>query len=282
MLPIVRMWYSTLTASKSLINMITALSILTLACYCFVTVMLVRTAKQQDADKLSKRLVMAVLSLGVIMHLILSVQYSGLLATHGPNFSLSSMTILIGAIVTLLFLIGCSQLPILRLGLIILPVNIVCLSFALAWQSKPLYLTTQSTAMIAHILIAILTYSLISLATIQVILYAYQEKQLKARKEPSLLLALPPLQTMEALFFKLLTAGFIMLSLTLVTGVMFSQQFFSHHIVLTGAAWCLFAYLLYRHYQHGLRGSQALKLTIVGFILIQLGYFGTKLVLESL
>lgn len=267
--------------------MLTALPIITLACYCLVTVMLVLTAKQQDADKLSKPLLIALLTLGTVTHLILSIQYSQLLDSHlpvasGPNFSLSAMIILIGAIVTLLFLIGCSQLPILRLGLIILPVNIICLCFALSWQSDPLYLTTSSKAMVAHILIAILTYSLISLATIQVMLYAYQERQLKARKEPSLLLALPPLQTMETLFFRLLTAGFVMLSLTLITGVVFSEQFFSHHILLTAAAWCLFAYLLFRHYKHGLRGSQALKLTIIGFILIQLGYFGTKLVLESL
>lgn len=278
----VRMWYSTLTASKSLIKMLTAMPLITLACYCFVTLVLIRTAKQQNANQLSERLVMAVLSLGTITHIILSIDHSHLLTEQGLNFSLSAMIILIGAIVTALFLAGCTQLPILRLGLIILPVNIICLSFALAWQSEPLYLTTQSKAMVAHILIAILAYSLISLATIQVMLYAYQERQLKARKEPSLLLALPPLQTMETLFFKLLTVGFIMLSLTLMTGVLFSEQFFNHHIVLTVAAWCLFAYLLFQHYRHGLRGSQAVKLTIIGFVLIQLGYFGTKLVLESL
>jgi ABC-type uncharacterized transport system permease subunit len=44
----------------------------------------------------------------------------------------------------------------------------------------------------------------------------------------------------------------------------------------------MFAYLLYQHKKNGLRGAQAVIWTVGGFFLIQLGYFGTKLVTESL
>jgi len=99
---------------------------------------------------------------------------------------------------------------------------------------------------------------------------------------------LPPLQTMETLLFKMLGVGFVLLTLTLLSGAIFSQLLFGHafefkhHTILAILGWMVFGTLLFKRVKHGLRGSQAVAWTIAGFVLIQLGYFGTKFVAESL
>jgi len=101
-------------------------------------------------------------------------------------------------------------------------------------------------------------------------------------------MALPPLQTMEQLLFRLIWAGFICLSLTLFSGALFSQQIFGHvftfkhHTILPFIGWLVFVVVLFKRLKYGIRGSQAVILTVIGLVLIQLGYFGTKLVSESI
>jgi ABC-type uncharacterized transport system permease subunit len=53
-----------------------------------------------------------------------------------------------------------------------------------------------------------------------------------------------------------------------------------HKTVLTLGAWLLLAVLLWGHYQLGWRSKTAVRLTLTGFALLVLGYFGSKLVLE--
>lgn len=103
-----------------------------------------------------------------------------------------------------------------------------------------------------------------------------------------MLMALPPLQTMEQLLFRLIWTGFILLTLTLLSGAVFSNEIFGkpfefkHHTILASLGWLVFAILLIKRMSQGLRGSQAVYWTVGGFVLIQLGYFGTKFVSESL
>ena len=135
---------------------------------------------------------------------------------------------------------------------------------------------------------SVLAYSLLTIATVQGLLYIYQEKQIKNRTSPAMLMALPPLQTMEQLLFRLITTGFILLTLTLFSGAIFSHEIFdkpfvfTHHTILAFLGWLAFAAVLFKRHKDGIRGTQAVSLTVIGFLLIQLGYFGTKLVSESI
>jgi len=101
-------------------------------------------------------------------------------------------------------------------------------------------------------------------------------------------MALPPLQTMEQLLFRLVGVGFVLLSLTLISGALFSQEIFGqaftfkHHTILALMGWVVFAILLFKRMTTGIRGSQAVIWTISGFLLIKLGYFGTKIISQSL
>ena len=98
--------------------------------------------------------------------------------------------------------------------------------------------------------------------------------------------ALPPMQSMEHLMFQMIGFGFVLLTLTLVSGVFFSEALFgqplkfTHHTVLAVLAWAVYAILLVGRWQLGWRGRIAVHWTLGGFVLLVLGYFGTKFVLE--
>lgn len=179
-------------------------------------------------------------------------------------------------------------MPIRRLGILVFPFTIISLVFAFFWGNNITLLENQSLAFSSHIVISLLAYCLLAIASIQALLYSYQERQIKHRTNPAMLLALPPLQTMELLLFRLVGFGFAVLSLTLVSGAIFSQEIFGHafvfkhHTILALLGWLVFAILLFKRVKHGLRGSIAVIWTISGFLLIQLGYFGTKIVSEIL
>lgn len=204
------------------------------------------------------------------------------------NFGLSSMLVLVSALVTLLFLLGGIAMPIRRLGVLVYPLTVICLLFSLAWGNQIETISNTSITFTAHILISLVAYALLAIASIQGLLYVYQERQIKNRTNPAMLMALPPLQTMEQLLFRLVGFGFICLSLTLISGAIFSQEIFGHpfvlkhHTLLAFLGWIVFAIMLFKRIKYGLRGSQAVAWTISGFVLIQLGYFGTKIVSESL
>jgi len=204
------------------------------------------------------------------------------------NLSLPSMLILMAWMTNATFLLASTGLPIKRLGILVYPLTILSLIFAWLWPQSSQAVSAKSSLLSVHIVVSLFTYALLAIAVIQSLLYWFLEKQLKARTNPSLLAALPPLQTMEQLWLRLVVSGFMVLSLTLITGAVFSQQLFGHafmfqhHTVLAILGWIVFATILVKRYRTGLRGAQAVIWTLLGFGLIQLGYFGTKIVSELL
>jgi ABC-type uncharacterized transport system permease subunit len=99
---------------------------------------------------------------------------------------------------------------------------------------------------------------------------------------------LPPLLAMETVLFRLITAGFALLTATLASGVFFSEQTFGrplrfdHKSVFTIAAWLVFGGLLAGRVFFGWRGRTALRWTLIGFAMLMLAYVGSRFVLEVL
>lgn len=89
---------------------------------------------------------------------------------------------------------------------------------------------------------------------------------------------------MERMLFELLWMGLALLTIAIVSGAVFVDNLFAQHLVhktvLTIAAWLLFATLLWGHYRLGWRSKTAVRLTLAGFALLMLAFFGSKLVLE--
>ena len=136
----------------------------------------------------------------------------------------------------------------------------------------------------AHIFFSIVAYSLLTIAAFQAIFIALQNWRLRHRHLGSWLQIVPPLQTMEALLFEVLWAGFGLLTLSLITGFLFFEDFFAQHLihktVFTLLAWLFYGILLWGRHIKGWRGNTAIRWTLVGFSAMVLGYWGSKFVLE--
>jgi ABC-type uncharacterized transport system permease subunit len=137
-----------------------------------------------------------------------------------------------------------------------------------------------------HFGIAMLAYSLFIVATIHALLMLAEEKWLHRGVLPPFLRSLPPLLEMEALLFRILLAAFVLLTLTLLSGVFFSEQLFgkafkaSHKTVFAFVSWFIFGGLLWGHHFRGWRGRKAVHWVLAGFTALLLAYLGSKVVLE--
>ena len=109
---------------------------------------------------------------------------------------------------------------------------------------------------------------------------------LKHRHTLGIIQILPPLQLMETMLFELLWIGVILLTISIVSGVLFIDDIFAQHLVhktvLTIVAWVLFSVLLWGRHQLGWRSQTAVRFTLAGFAILMLAFFGSKLVLELL
>lgn len=137
-----------------------------------------------------------------------------------------------------------------------------------------------------HFAIAMLAYSLFIVATIHAVVMLAEEKWLHRGLLPPFLSSLPPLLEMEALLFRILLAAFVLLTLTVVSGLFFSEQLFgrpftvSHKTVFGIVSWGIFGLLLAGHHFRGWRGRVAVRWTLAGFTALLLAYVGSKVVLE--
>lgn len=193
-------------------------------------------------------------------------------------FSLISWTILT------LLLVSSLTKPVENLGIVLLPLGAIAITIEANYDSVHLITTSAPAGLAIHILVSLLAYSLLTLASVQAVLLAIQDHHLHHRHPGGFIRALPPLQTMESLLFEMIAVGFFLLTLALLSGFTFLEDMFAQHLVhktiLSIAAWIVFGTLLWGRYRFGWRGQKALIWTLSGFVVLMLAYFGSKVVIE--
>ena len=144
-----------------------------------------------------------------------------------------------------------------------------------------------------HFVVATVAVGLLSLAAMHAMLMSVQDRALHRQLAiiPNGRLAhwledLPPLMTMESLLFNLLYVGFALLSLTVFSGLLFSQTLFGkplvfdHKTIFALVSWVLFAGLLLARWRVGLRGRAAIRWVLSAYTALLLAYVGSRFVLE--
>ncbi len=169
---------------------------------------------------------------------------------------------------------------------IVLPVAALCALLPVVFPVDHRLANAASPVFRAHFLMAMLAYSLFTLAALHALLMAAAEKRLHSGRLTRALAQLPPLLTMETLLFRLIHMAFALLTLTLATGIMFSESIFgtamtvSHKTVFAVLSWLIFAALLFGRHAYGWRGRTALRWTLSGFVVLLLAYVGSRFVLD--
>ena len=156
-----------------------------------------------------------------------------------------------------------------------------------------------------HFVIANVAYGLFAIAALHAVLMLAVERRLHALRGigadgapraanardgwlSGWIETLPPLLTMEKLLFRLIGAGFVLLTLTLVSGIVFSEQLvdrpllFDHKTVFAVLSWLMFGALLTARKLSGWRGRAALRWVLASFAALLLAYVGSRFVFEVL
>lgn len=224
------------------------------------------------------------LSIGIIA--VLAHSYSTVHTIYSDqqiDLGLFRVSSLIFCCIAAINLISILRRPTSNLLIALFP--LAALSIVASNFSSPAHsISVASPGMFSHILISILSYSLMSIATIQAIALTLQERHLKHHHMGGILKLLPPLQTMEQILFELIWIGMGLLTLSLVTGFIFINDLFAQHLVhktfFSILAWMIFAILLWGRHQLGWRSQTATRWTFGGFTALILAYYGSKFVLE--
>ncbi|MEP7183025.1 MAG: cytochrome c biogenesis protein CcsA [Betaproteobacteria bacterium] len=139
-----------------------------------------------------------------------------------------------------------------------------------------------------HVAVALAAYALFLVAALQALVLMGLEKRLHRRLPDPGAAALPPLLTLERFLFRLVGAGFLLLTATLASGMLFSEQLFgrpfvfNHKSVFSVLGWLTFGALLWGRHRYGWRGRVALRWILAGTAFVFLAYLGSKFVLEVL
>ena len=212
------------------------------------------------------------------------VLFQSVLRPEGMNLGFFVALSCTGWLMAVVLLAAALFRPVENLGIILLPFSAATVVLALLFPRERIVTDYGQWPLELHILLAMLAYSLLGLAALQAVLLAIQDRRLRNRQPGGFLRGIPPLITQETMLFQMIGAGFVLLSLSLISGLLFLEDIFAqslvHKTVLGLAAWAVFGILLWGRWRYGWRGRTAIRWTLSGFITLALAYFGTKLVLE--
>jgi ABC-type uncharacterized transport system permease subunit len=155
---------------------------------------------------------------------------------------------------------------------------------ALAFPGTPLHVSA-SPWLPLHWALGIAAYGLFAAAVVHAWLMQRTEYTMRHATEPHAGL---PLLTLERLTFRFATAGFILLTATLLAGVFFSEVLYGrawtwdHKTVFSVLSWIAFALLLLGRARFGWRGRKAVRVLYVASLLLLLAYVGSRFVMEVL
>lgn len=214
-------------------------------------------------------------------------------------------------LVVALFWFETLVVPLVSVWLLILPLAALCAALPLVFPGSVALgrlsgadSGTFSPWLPVHLAVALAAYGLLTIAALHALYMAALDRWLHRTRgnpgaasrdaaadgrgglEATLLGRLPPLLTMERILFRLIGAGFALLTLTVLTGVVFSEALFQrpirfdHKTVFTLIAWVVFGALLVGRAARGWRGRLALSWTLSGFAMLILAYAGSRFVLE--
>ncbi len=202
-----------------------------------------------------------------------------------------SFTVWVSAAATLVVfaVVAARSEPARRLSILILPYLLFLVGFAIVSNNVDRHLGESPGAwIITHILIAVTTYGLLTLAAVAGLAVFVKERALKSRRPTVLATLLPSVAEGEQLQDRLMLACEVVLGLGLVTGIAIHVQRGQpllepdHKTLLTLAAFAVIGLLLLLQRYSGLRGRRAARIVMIAYLLVTLAYPGVKFVTDVL
>lgn len=145
---------------------------------------------------------------------------------------------------------------------------------------------SEAHGLVVHIILSLIAYAVLSLATLYAIQLLYLNYLLKHHRTHAFTGYLPPLMTVERYFFRLLSTGTALLLIAIISGFVFLNDMFaqgqSHKTILSLIAFTLYAIVLYMHGVKRARGRALVITSVIASIILSLAYFGSRFVKDIL
>jgi ABC-type uncharacterized transport system permease subunit len=136
-----------------------------------------------------------------------------------------------------------------------------------------------------HLALGLSAYGLFAAAVVHAWMMTRTEQLIRTGRDTDTGL---PLLTLERLTFNFVYAGFVLLTATLLAGMVFGEQLYGHawrwdhKTVFALMAWLTFVVLIVGRHRLGWRGKKAVRVLYTGTALLLLSYAGSRFVLEVL
>lgn len=136
-----------------------------------------------------------------------------------------------------------------------------------------------------HLALGVACYGLFGIAVVHAWFMTRAEARFRHAQDPDSGL---PLLTLERLTYRFANAGFVLLSATLLVGLLFGEVLYGHawrwdhKSVFSVLAWLCFATLMVGRFGLGWRGKRAVYTLYAGSVLLLLAYVGSRFVSEVL
>ncbi|MDR0528495.1 MAG: cytochrome c biogenesis protein CcsA [Zoogloeaceae bacterium] len=226
------------------------------------------------------------IAIGLALFIHATALRQALFGQEGMQFSFSLAFSLMAWLATLMYWLESFQVRMDGMQAVILPAASFAAFFPVIFPESHPVTHIATLGFRLHFLAAMLAYGLFALAAAHALFMALLEKRLRHAPASRLIARMPPLLALETLLFRMLNIAFMLLTLALFSGLLYSEKIFGraltwdHKTIFGILAWCVFAVLLAGRHIYGWRGRQALKWTFSGFGILLLAYVGSHFVLE--
>jgi len=241
------------------------------------------------SSKTTTKIMLVFVAFGFVLHtisIVLRYADAGRMPAVNPHEAISFFSWCI----VLIFLILEFRYKIGLLGSFIMPLVFVLMlsSAMLPREIKPLSPELQSYWLSIHTILAFIGNAAFAMASGIGVMYLIQERYVKSKHPSGLFQRLPSLQILDEINYRLITIGFPLLTLAIITGALWAKSAWGSYlrgdsrVLWAIVTWLTYAVVLHTRLLAGWRGKRSAILSIIGFITILIAFFGIKLIKKGL
>lgn len=133
-----------------------------------------------------------------------------------------------------------------------------------------------------HVTLLIFSYAAFIITFVCGVMYLVQEHELKAKHFGAAFQRLPALNTCDEIGYRSLTVGFVLLTLGVVTGIVWNNQRDGRYWhndpkeVMALVTWLVYLFIMHYRLTADWRGRRVAWLSIAGFVVVMLTWLGAR------
>ena len=150
--------------------------------------------------------------------------WNDIVTADGLDLSFANAVSVVAVLVAAVALLSGLLRTMPAIGTVVLPVAALAALLPVVFAHPHDYPFAGKPLLAAHVAVALVSYALFLVAAVQALILMGLEKRLHRRLPDPGGDSLPPLLTLERFLFRLVTPGFVLLTFTLASGMLFSEQ----------------------------------------------------------